>query len=158
VAANLAFARDQAKLDVPAPPLWQRLIFPFAATAGGATLAAWTIALWWIFWMLLAARLLLVGQRPALGRAAAVIGAAWLVAATSWTFRVVELDAANAAVVIAAGETPARFEPSDSGTPHFMLTPGAALAVLEERDGWVQVRRADGLRGWIPAAAVERID
>jgi len=158
VAANLAFARDEAKIEVPTPPLWQRLLFPFAASMGGATLAGWTIALWWLFWSLLAVRLFIAGPRLALGRAATLIAALWLLVAASWTFRVVELDAANAAVVVAAGQTPARFEPSDSGTPHFTLTPGAALAVLEERDGWLQVRRADGLRGWIPADAVERVD
>ncbi|MEO8604640.1 MAG: BatD family protein [bacterium] len=158
IAANLGFAREQAKLEVTAPLLWQRLAFPFAAAASRTTLGAVATALWWIFWLALAARLLLPAARVGLTRTVLATAIAWLIVASSWSFRVTELDAANAAVVVAPGETPARFEPSLSGTGHFSLTPGATLAVLEERDGWLQVRRSDGLRGWIPADAVERVD
>ena len=157
LAANLAFAREQAKLEPPVPPVWQRLLFPFAAAASSATLALVATTVWWAFWLLLAARLL-VPERVVLSRAAAVVGLAWLVIGASWMFRGAELEAANAAVVVAPGETPARFEPSITGTEHFALTPGASLAVLEERGDWLQVRRADGLRGWIPADAVERVE
>ena len=160
VAANLAFAQEQARVEPAPPPIWQRLAFPFAAAFTSAGLATAAVALWWLLWLLLAARLVVraPGARLALGRAAAAAGVVWLRVAASWAGRMLELEPRDAAVVVAPGETAARFEPSAAGTEHFALTPGAALAVLEERDDWLQVRRDDGLRGWIPAAAVDRVD
>lgn len=160
VVANLAFAREQARIEAPELPLWLRLVAPFAASFTTAGLALAATLSWWILWALLAARLWIAGAgaRLALGRVAAVIGVVCALLASSWAARAFEVEAREAAVVIAAGDTPARFEPSPSGTEHFAVTPGTPVAVLEERDDWLQVRRADGLRGWIPAAAVERVD
>jgi len=50
-----------------------------------------------------------------------------------------------------------RFEPSATGTEHFPAAPGTELDITGESDDWLQVRRGDGRRGWIPRAAVERL-
>jgi SH3-like domain-containing protein len=56
------------------------------------------------------------------------------------------------------GDVPVRFEPSETGTSHFEATPGAVVEVVAERSGWAQVaRRADGRRGWVPLAVIERL-
>jgi SH3-like domain-containing protein len=47
-----------------------------------------------------------------------------------------------------------RFEPTSAGTVHFRAMTGSRLRLLGERDGWVQVARPDGLRGWVERDAV----
>jgi tetratricopeptide (TPR) repeat protein len=160
VVANLAFAREQARVEAPELPLWLRVVAPFASSFTTEGLALAALLSWWALWGLLAARLWIggAGTKLALGRVAAVIGVLCALLIASWATRVFEVEAREAVVVIAGGDTAARFEPSPSGTEHFAVTPGTTLGVLEERDDWLQVRRADGLRGWIPAAAVERVD
>jgi SH3-like domain-containing protein len=80
-----------------------------------------------------------------------------LIVAGSLAFRVQTVDLRHDAVVVEPGETAVRFEPSASGTEHFGVREGAVLEITDERDDWVQVRRRDGRRGWIPARAVELV-
>jgi hypothetical protein len=55
-------------------------------------------------------------------------------------------------------DVPVRFEPSETGTTHFAAPPGTVVEVLAERNDWAQVaRRGDGLRGWVPLDAIERL-
>ena len=58
------------------------------------------------------------------------------------------------AVVVAPAEVAVRFEPTPTGTAHFQAKPGTVLRVVTEREGWTQVARGDGLRGWVERAAV----
>jgi hypothetical protein len=133
------------------------LAFPFAGRANASELGLVVSLCWVAFWALLTARLLLPRLRVGLGRAAAVAAVGYLVLAGSFGLRLAEVELRDAAVVTAAGETPVRFEPSATGTQHFPVTAGTRLDVTEERDGWLQVRRDDGQRGWIQAEAVERL-
>jgi tetratricopeptide (TPR) repeat protein len=157
VQANLSYARELAQVSDDAAPLWQRLAFPFATRATGTELAVIASLCWWGLWLLLAARVLLSRWRVGLGRAAAVSAVAYLIVAASFGLRVAEIELRDAAIVTAAGGSSVRFEPSRTGTEHFPAAPGTALDVTEERDDWLQVRRADGRRGWIPRADVERL-
>ena len=50
-----------------------------------------------------------------------------------------------------------KFSPQDTGTTHFTLPDGAVVRVLDQEFGWVQVKRADGRAGWVPADAVRRL-
>ena len=45
--------------------------------------------------------------------------------------------------------TTVRFEPSPNGTEYFQAKPGSTVELLAEREGWAQVARRDGRRGWI---------
>ncbi|MGD9763675.1 MAG: BatD family protein [Candidatus Binatia bacterium] len=159
VAANLSFAREQAQLEEPAAPLWRRIIAPLAARATGAELASAFLIAWLALWAALALRYA-VGRRRggALGYVAAAASVLALAIGLSFGRRMVEIESASRAVVIANEDLPARFEPSATGTEHFIVTPGAGVDVLETRNGWLQVRRADGRRGWLPADAVELLD
>jgi tetratricopeptide (TPR) repeat protein len=157
VRANLSYALELAQVAEEPMPLWQRLVFPFAARATGNELAVLASLCWWAFWLVLAARLLLPRLRLALGRAAWVAGGLYLALAASLGLRLADLELRDSAVVTAAGSSSVRFEPSATGTEHFPVSPGTPLDVTEERDDWLQVRRADGRRGWIPRAAVERV-
>jgi tetratricopeptide (TPR) repeat protein len=157
VRANLSYAFELAQVAEQPMPLWQRLAFPFATRATGAELAVAASLCWWAFWLVLAARLVFPRLRLGLGRAAWVAGVLYLALAASLGLRLAEIELRDTAIVTAAGGTSVRFEPSATGTEHFPVSPGTPLDVSEERDEWLQVRRADGRRGWIPRAAVERI-
>ena len=157
VQANLAYARDLVQVPDEAAPLWKRLAFPLAGRATGSELAVLASLCWWALWLLLAARVLWPGQRLGLGRAAWVAVALYLIVAGSLGLRLAELELRDTAIVTAAGGTSVRFEPSTTGTEHFPVAPGTGLDITEERDDWLQVRRADGRRGWIPRDAVERV-
>ncbi len=158
VAANLSFARDQAQVEEPPAPLWQRLLAAPAFRATGGELAAACLVAWTALWGLLAIRTWLARPLPGLGQAAAAAAVVSIALGASLALRLASLDSADRAVVIAAAATPVRFEPAATGTEHFIVTPGVALEVLEARDDWRQVRRSDGRRGWLPAGALEMLD
>ena len=158
VQANLAYALELAQVSAEAVPLWKRLAFPFAARATGSELAVLASVCWWAFWLLLAARVMMPRRRLGLGRAAWVSAALYLIVAGSLGLRLAEVELRDTAIVTATGGTSVRFEPSATGTEHFPVSPGTRLDVTEERDGWLQVRRGDGRRGWIPRDAVERLE
>ena len=158
VQANLAYALELAQVDDEAPPLWQRLAFPFAARATGSELAVVATVCWWAFWLLLAVRLVVPRLRLGLGRAAAAAAAIYLVVAGSFGLRLVATELRDSAIVAAPGGAAVRFEPSATGTEHFAAAPGTRLDITEQRDDWLQVRRADGLRGWVPRDTVEPLD
>ena len=158
VQANLAYALERAKVADEASPLWERLLFPFAARATGSELAVVASVCWWALWLLLGVRVLVPRRRSGLTRAAWAAAALYLIVAGSLGLRLAEVELRDTAIVTAAGGASVRFEPSATGTEHFPAAAGTTLDVTEERDDWLQVRRADGLRGWVPRSAVERLD
>ena len=42
-------------------------------------------------------------------------------------------------------------------TVHFALKQGTRVRILDTREGWLQIARCDGRRGWIPKAAVAEL-
>ncbi len=157
VAANLAFAREEAHIEPPPPPLWQRVLAPAAFRATARELAAALVAVWLLLWAALIARALLPQRATVLGRIAGIAGLAALFTALNLAVRVTAVETCRGAVVVAPGSTPARFEPAPGGTEHFTAVAGEAVEIAEQRDGWHLIARADGRRGWVPAASVERL-
>jgi SH3-like domain-containing protein len=119
-----------------------------------ALLVAGSVAWWALLALLIARRFAAPGLRRTMARAALITGAALVVIAGSAAHRLTTVDLRRTAVVVAPGETPVRFEPSATGTVHFQVKPGATLELLGERDGWTQVGRSDGRRGWLVADSV----
>ncbi len=146
--ANLAYAREQSAPAGP-PAWWTRVLFPLAATWSGDGVLLAVAAAWWTLMLLLVARRMLPRMRRAASRAALVAGAALAVIGASAMYRLVAIELRRAVVVVAPAAVAVRFEPSTSGTVHFEVKPGATLRLLGEREGWVQVGRDDGLRGWV---------
>ena len=60
-------------------------------------------------------------------------------------------------MVTAPGETKARFEPAANGTEHYVLKEGSLVKIGDRREGWLQVERCDGLRGWVETKALEQL-
>jgi tetratricopeptide (TPR) repeat protein len=156
ILTNLGFALEQQKIAAE-EPLWRRLALPLAERVASGVLAAVCVALYACLLLALAVRLLWPQTRTTAARVASLLAAVLLFVGANLGDRVARYDLAEDVVATRAGETPVRFEPSPDGTTHFGVPEGTLLAVLERRDGWLQVARADGRRGWIEAAACERL-
>jgi tetratricopeptide (TPR) repeat protein len=154
VRANLGYALEQAGVEPPAPPLWRRVAFPLAARLATAELAPVVALLWIVFWGTLAVALVVAPTRPMWRRAAWAAGLLLVFFAANLAVRLWDTELTRTAVVTAGGETAVRFEPAESGTEHFRAREGDMLVVGGENGGWYRVERADGRRGWIPAAGV----
>ncbi len=153
--ANLAYARSLTGAETCTPPVWERVAFPVAHRMATGQLVWLTSALY---------TLLLLGltgyrvwpRRPRwLAYAAVALATLVVVASTSLAEQVLSNDWQPQAVVIASSDTPARFEPADNGTVHFALKEGSLVRILAARQGWLQIARCDGRRGWLPKDAVE---
>lgn len=157
VRANLGYARELAT-DEPEPaPVSERLAFPLAERATSGELALTVSILWWLLWSALTVRALLPRFGIAGARVASVLGVLLVMVGTSFAARLAHVDLVRPAVVTATGETPVRFEPAQTGTQYFTLSEGVRIEVTEQRADWLQVRRGDGRRGWVPKDAVTEL-
>jgi SH3-like domain-containing protein len=89
-----------------------------------------------------------------LGYAALVLIGLFVLVGSSLARQLFVDDWQRPAVVLAAGESPVRFEPSETGTEHFILKQGAVVHILATRSNWHQIARCDGRRGWVAADRV----
>ncbi len=154
--ANLGYARSLVG-ETDDEPALARLLLPFAERATSDELLLGVSLAWTVLLLLLVLGRLVpaVQRRAASGAVAAAIVLAVLGA--SATYRLTALELPAYAVVVTPDESAVRFEPSATGTAHFQAKPGSVLRVLSEREGWAQVARGDGRRGWIERAAVETL-
>lgn len=154
VAANLSFARDSLEVAGERAPFWQRALFALAHRASEAELALACSVLWWLLCGGVAAALAVPRLREPLRWPARVAAVLLIVGAANLAYRHQMLELRGEAVVTAAEGAAVRFEPSADGTEHFRAPAGTRLSISEQREGWVQVARRDGRRGWVVAAAV----
>ena len=154
--ANLTFALQPGTAPEPAP-WWTRVLFPLAASWSSDALVLGAACAWWLLMGLLAAARLLPAARRTAVRGALLAGVALVVLGASAGRRLATVDLRAAAVVVAADEVPVRFEPSSSGTVYFQAKPGSALRLLGTREGWAQVERDDGRRGWVERDAIDPV-
>ncbi|HVM97178.1 MAG TPA: BatD family protein, partial [Candidatus Acidoferrales bacterium] len=156
VAANLGYAQSLTGATPCTPALWQRIAFPLAQRTSSSALT-WTVLAFYslCFFALTAHRLLPSHPRP-LVSVAWISGALLLVSGASWGWQLAA-DRDTQAVVTAPGETKARFEPAANGTEHYVLKEGSLVKIGDRREGWLQVERCDGLRGWVETKALEQL-
>jgi len=156
VQANLSYAREQAG-ESGTQTLWPRLVFPLAGRAASGELLGAASALYAAIMALLTVALFVPAVAPGARSAAAVAALALVVVLPSAAWRLATVDLPAWAVVVGHDEATVRFEPSASGTVHFQAKPGTVVRLLGAREGWAQVERADGRRGWVAQAAVATI-
>jgi len=154
--ANLSYARELAG-STGEDAVWARLLFPLAGRATTDELLGVASALYVALMALLTVALFVPVAAPSARWAAAVAGVALVVVLSSAGWRLATLDLPAWAVVVAHDEATVRFEPSAGGTAHFQAKPGTVVRVLGAREGWAQVERGDGRRGWVEQAAVATI-
>jgi tetratricopeptide (TPR) repeat protein len=154
--ANLSYSQSLTGATSCASPLWRRVVFPLSDRLSTQQLAWMSTALSTLLFLILAA-LRLWPQHPRwLMYVAATVAVLLVISGGSFAYRGLA-ERQLAAVVIRSEETPVRFEPADNGTVHYTLTDGSLIRVLEQREGWLQVERCDGRRGWIERSAVETL-
>jgi hypothetical protein len=154
VLANLAFARSRGA-EAEKTSLWSRVLFPLADRMTTDRLFLGAIVAWTAFFALLAAARLAPRARVGARRGAILAAVATVVFLTSGLARLVTLEWPSQAVVVSDRIATVRFEPSASGAAHFEAKPGAMLRLVTEREGWAQVERSDGRRGWVERTSIE---
>ena len=157
VAANLAYAQSLTGAEACPPPLWQRLAFPAAHRFAPGGLIGLTSLAYTLLLISLTVYRLWTRRPRWLAYTAVALGILLLVSGTSLAHQMLGDEWYDQAVIVGDGETPARFEPAESGTVHFALKEGSLVSVLDRRDGWLQIARCDGRRGWVPSTSVENL-
>ncbi|MFQ5665539.1 MAG: tetratricopeptide repeat protein [Candidatus Binatia bacterium] len=157
LAANLAYARSLTGAEACAPPFWERLAFPLAHRMATGNLVYATSAAYTLLVASFAVYRLWRRRPRWLVYTTTALVVALVVTATSLIRQVLADDWQRQAVVIATGDTPARFEPAENGTVHYVLKEGTRVRVLDNREGWWQISRCDGHRGWVPKDTVEEL-
>jgi tetratricopeptide (TPR) repeat protein len=153
VRANLEFARNQVQGPMLGESRWSRS----AGWLGMLTLNEWTglavVALWLTF-ALLAATQIRPALKTALGgftRGAAAV--AILSCACLGVNAIIHFSKQTAVVV--AQDATARSGPFDEAQSAFTAHDGAELAVLDRKNGWLQVTDGSGRIGWLQRQQVE---
>jgi tetratricopeptide (TPR) repeat protein len=154
--ANLSYAQNVSG-DTDATPIYAELLFPLADRMSSDELLLTASLLYTLLMILLAVGRLLPRARRVAVRTTIVAGVVLVVLMGSGAYRLATVDLPTYAVVVAKNETTVRFEPSDNGTAHYAAKPGTVLRILTEREGWAQVARRDGQRGWVEAKALARL-
>jgi Bacterial SH3 domain len=119
-------------------------------TTGLATPGEWALAagLCWV------AAWAAVGARR---RRSVVLGFSLLGVATAGLAAREGLRRAQPLAIVLNAATPVRVAPYGGASPASMVEAGAALLVERRYGAWLEVRRADGVRGWVLAAEVSRL-
>ena len=154
IETNLVYARSLTGAAACTPRLWQRLTFPLTHQVS-TTALVWLTSGAYSLCLLAFAGYRLWPRRPRwlVYVAVGLIGVGVIVGSSLARQLFVD-DWQRPAVLLAAGETPIRFEPSETGTEHFVLKQGALVHILDTRSDWHQIARCDGRRGWVAAENV----
>ena len=150
VRANLEFARNQVQGPMLGESRWKNWL-------GMLTLNEWTglavVALWLTFALLAATQI-----RPALktalgGFTRGAVAVAILSCACLGVNAIIHFSKQTAVVV--AQDATARSGPFDEAQSAFTAHDGAELAVLDRKNGWLQVTDGSGRIGWLQRRQVE---
>jgi len=133
---------------------WELLPPPDAAseallTTGVATPGEWALAAglcWLALWSGVGAR----------RRRTVVVGLALVSVAAAALAGREGLRRAQPLAIVLNAATPVRVAPYGGASPASMVEAGAALLVERSYGAWLEVHRADGVRGWVLAAEVSR--
>jgi tetratricopeptide (TPR) repeat protein len=141
--ANLQFVRNQIQGPTLPPDPWQRWLRRL-------TLNEWTVlasAGLWVFLLLLALCQLRPALKPSLRTPALLAGAVTVVLCACLGASIVT-DSTPTAVVI-VHDAAVRTGPLDESQSAFTAYDGAELAVLDHKEGWLQVSAGDRRSGWL---------
>ena len=153
VRANLGFVRNQVEGPALRESRWSRI----AEWLGVLTLNEWTMlaaGAFWLAFLLFAIRQLRPAWRPRLrGLTFGVVALTILLCAGLGAAAAVHFSKPTAVVIEPA--VTARSGPFAEAQDAFTAHDGAELAVLNQRDHWLQVSDGAGRIGWLPANQVE---
>ena len=121
------------------------LLAPGLATPGEWALVA--VLLWLAVWLAVAAR----------RRRTVVLGLAVLTAVATTLAAREGLRRARPLAIVLNAATPVRAAPYGSASAASTVEAGAALLIVRSYGPWLEVRRADGIRGWVLSTEVARL-
>ena len=158
VQANLAYVESLLQPGVSASVRPPRLIqwLTFHQRVATSELAGWS-ALWvWVLMLVWALSTWWPQSRRVARPMAWLSGIVTVIFLTALMAQTVWVDAVPKAVVV-RGQIEVHFSPQATGTTHFSLPEGTIVQVLRHEFGWVQLRRADGLSGWVPEETLDTL-
>jgi tetratricopeptide (TPR) repeat protein len=160
VQANLELARQSVVDRVNELPSFS-LGSTWGRLRGGDDADQWARRSLWsaLICALLFAAALMVRNRAG-RRALFMVGGAMVLitglAVAFASFRHAEVTSNDEAIIMTA-KVDVRSEPRTNTTVLFVLHKGTKVAVLQEANGWSEVRLANGNVGWMPPGSLERI-
>lgn len=147
---NLDFciAKTERQWGRPLPPPWQESLLMWHGRWSPRAVYRWALLCWIVLWILLTVRLW--KPNTYLTRAAIVVG---LAAAAFATSAYAKFHPPLLAVAM-IDHTPVQYGPGGGQATSFELLQGDRVVVDLRRNGWAQVRNADGDRGWVDEKAL----
>lgn len=136
-------AQTQHQWRKPLPPAWQESLLMWHDNWTPRAVYRLAVLCWIAFWLLLVVRLWRPNKH--LTRAAIVLALAASAFATS---AYVKFHPPLIAVAM-QDNMPVRFGLGNDDKTNFELMQGDRVVIDARRDGWAQVRTADGERGWV---------
>jgi tetratricopeptide (TPR) repeat protein len=151
VDANLRFARAQVQDAVapPEPSSALRALFFWHYGLSPRELVTTGLAVYVLFWPVLAAAV--VSRRRPWRYPAAVLGLALAALVPSVALRIA---APTTVAVVNRPELPVYSGLGATNVVRFRLHAGAEALVMGSDEGWVRIRLADGMQGWVPSDTV----
>ncbi len=150
VRANMEFARNQVQGSTFREGRWENLL-------GTLTLNEWaTVAMivFWLAFLLFAAMQIRPGLKNVLSgftRTTAVVAILLCVCVAAAAM----VHSSKSVAVVISPDAVTRSGPFDDAQNVFAVHDGTELAVLDQRNGWVQVSDGNGRTGWMQAKQVE---
>lgn len=155
--ANLDYVRSLLAQGVRASlaPSWAVRWLTFHQRLATDELAGWTVVLLWLSAAGWIAWSWLPSVRAAVQPIAAIVSLTGGFCLLALVTQTVWVDSAPHAVTV-SGQVEVKFAPQEDGTTHYTLPEGTLVRVLDHDRNWVQIQRADGRAGWVPAETVNR--
>jgi len=85
------------------------------------------------------------------------IAALLFIVSTIFAYNEREALVNSAEAIIMSSAAPIKSSPDRAATDLFVLHEGTKLTTGESIDGWVEIRIADGRKGWIESSRIEQI-
>ncbi len=159
IEANLALARERFvdRIEVPDPGPFARALARAQGRIGPDLQAAIVLVLFWacaavVAWCLRRPG----GFGPAWGWTLAALALALVLAGWSFAATLDRVEGGDGGIVMAPS-VEVLAGPSPANATVFRMHEGTRVGLRESRGGWTRVVLPNGLTGWVPADAVERI-
>ena len=154
--ANIRYTRSLLRKDAAAEAAtWPNRLADKIGAQFTANEIVWLLAI--ISWVLLAGLFLsrfVRGSKKYVLPVMILGGVLTIAGGTGLYFKLTEID--RTAMIIRE-EVEARLGPFERAAAHFVLHEGTKVRILERKEGWVKVSRADKKAGWVKAQDIEKI-
>lgn len=148
---NLEFLQTQRVDQIHVPPDF--VLFDIAKRCfyalTRAQLLLVTVSVWTVFWITMAIHL----DRP-LPRWIRILTGSLAVFFVLATLTRIGIDARQKTGIVLVSSTDVKSEPLEKASTLFILHGGTEAAILAQEDDWIEIRLADGKKGWIRRQAL----